>query len=241
LVNHFVPHCKWCTRFSLWITVGLEVLVGALLLETRSVYAAVAAALLFAVMGFVLEMSHRIAPQKPCGCLGRLSQSPSTQPYMRAIRPFALLILSVVCACIAGSTTASPGYGADLRFKFASVVAFLVSMTLVVVVSPELRMRKLEENLRLHVRSRSVSSDVRLIRRSYSWKTLHPYLVGSDFLDEWLDGEWRFVQWEARADGKEGSIIFAVLKSPRTTRVHGTFIETSADESIPRILARVNG
>lgn len=240
LVHQLMPSCRRCISASLGLTIGVEISVGVLLVVTRAAYALMVAAALFIAMAGVLKMSLRLAPQKPCGCVGHLSES-STKPHREVLRPIALSAVSVACAYIAGRPVWLPDHGGNGNSLTAGVIAFFVCATLIVAVSPELHLGTIEEKLRVVFRPRTAASDVRLIRSSYAWRTLSPHLVDDTPVDEWLDGDWRFVQWTARTDGIVGFVIFAVLRTPRNTRVHGTYLESVDGDSAPRVLARVNG
>jgi len=230
LATKLAPRFAFAFRASVVI---IEAGMAIALLASSSVAAEVAAAALFVSMAIVLSISKHAAPTKPCGCAGTLSAEVNVSQSRSLARLAVLVGLSVVAAC---TTAFVPSTGTA-----EVVIGFAVTCVAVVAVSRELRPDVLLPRLAALVWHGSPRAPLALLRRSYSWRSLSPYLLDALPEDHWADGGWEFFQWSAQNGEMEGSIVFALRRTAREIRILGTFLGPFSDGAPPRILARVHG
>ncbi len=230
LVVKLAPRFASAFRASVVI---VEAGVAIALLASSSVAAEVVAAVLFVSMAIVLSISKHVAPTKPCGCAGTLSVEVNVSRSRSLVRLAALVGVSLAAVC---ATALIPSTGAA-----EILIGFAVTCSIVVAVSRELRPDVLVPRLTALVWHGSARGSLFLLRRSYSWRSLSPYLLDALPEDHWTDSGWEFFQWSAQSDESVGSIVFALRRTAREVRILGTFLGPFSDGVPPRIVARVHG
>jgi hypothetical protein len=198
---------------GLHLTVGLgEIGVAALLLLLPQFAWGIRVASAFAV-GFLgyLWLAWRVAPEKPCACMGGRSTRISKRSLVRAV----LLLAFTVLGWFARHT-----WGTTLLTTPLAALLVVAELGLLWCVSPEfdwigpkvekqfLRTVRLRLNPTCSGIARSWHDTESDLRRTAVFHELSPHLATQS--DRWRDGCWSFVSYAATYEGQKATAVFAV-------------------------------
>jgi hypothetical protein len=211
---------------------GLETAVALLLLlpPAPAWEMATAAALTALFLGY-LGYSRRVAPDHPCGCLGRGDTAVSRRTLLRA---------ALLCAASLLGLAGGGSWPTEMAVRPGPAVAVLTLEGLALAaLSPEVqwvRPRRALWALRgdggipdCGAGEMPVEDSVREVEDSEPYQRLAGLLTGG-VQARWQDGCWRFLSYPARYDGASATAVFAVPLVGGPGRVRATV--TDADEDI---------
>lgn len=171
-----------------------------------------AAALCVGMLGY-LGYAKVAAPDSSCGCLGEQHAPVRWRSFARA----GLLAIGSGVAVLSSDWWATTVLDRPLE-SFMVVAAWFA---IVVLLSPELDGRWLLPLRRLRVRVSHpltgapfevpLASSVQQLHKSDAYRVV-AYLLRSDLLDTWDEGDWRLLTYSARRGSGAATAVFAVPK-----------------------------
>jgi hypothetical protein len=192
-----------------------ELIVAALLLVTPWFWAGMRAATVF-TLGFLgyLTLARRIAPERPCACMGGRATQSSRRSIVRALLLFALTLV---------------GWGASEQWIPALVAApwlallILAEVFVLWLLSPDLgapRVKLARGRVRDLIQTARVRLNPACIGNRPDWDTAEQQLRHADpfqqladslsgVTDRWQEGCWSFIAYAARYQGHPATAVFA--------------------------------
>ena len=214
-----------------WRGIGaVELLVGSLTLALAGQrwVSALSALLLVTAVGYA-GWALRMAPGRPCGCFGAVSQSPITgRTIARAI------VLAL--AAILGAFWPEPWWAA-----LTEPVTWLVIVAEVLVLgylSPEvlriapLRTRSHDSDRMVDCATTRVPLKTILARlkTSPAWQSLRSHIDAEDPREHWREGCWGFVCFAATYLGKPATAVFAIRLGHEDSTIRGALVDEANQE-----------
>jgi hypothetical protein len=187
---------------------------------TPATIARVATALLFlTAAGALYEMRHR-RPDAGCGCFGDLSDTPVG---IRTIGRSAVLLAA------AAASVGAPPLGMPSTMGQASLLVAIVvaEVAVIAMLSPELGkiLIQLGYSEPCEVRRVPVGRTLATLRSSAAWRKHRRQITGTEPIDVWREGCWRFVVYAGRSGERPADIVFAVYLSGRRPLVRAALLD----------------
>ena len=206
------PHRTLAAHFAEGVG---ELIVAALLLATPWFWVGMCAATVF-TLGFLgyLALARRIAPERPCACMGGRATQSSRRSMVRALLLFALTLV---------------GWGAQEQWIPALAAApwvaplILAEMFVLWLLSPELGwpgVKVGQRLLRAWIRTARVRLNPACAGMRTDWEAVERQLRHADpfqqladslsgVTDRWQEGCWSFIAYAARYQDHPATAVFA--------------------------------
>ncbi|WP_186356055.1 MauE/DoxX family redox-associated membrane protein [Streptomonospora sp. PA3] len=187
--------------------------------------ARIGAALLFAGGAAALVVLRRSSPETGCGCFGGLSTTPVD---WRSIARSGLLAVSALAAI--GVPSSAAGVAAGATLGHAGVLA--LEAVLIGALSPELveLARRAARPVPCAVREIPVQRTLARLRASDVWRSNAAVVEGTEPLDVWRQGCWRFAVFPGRRSGRPVDVVFGIPLEGRRPAIRAVITDRETGE-----------
>ena len=221
-------------RASLWTwyaLAGLELLAGVLACS-RIAGRWSAAPVGILMVGALLYGSWavRAAPDKSCGCLGRMSSAKVTR--------FTVARTGVFLAMAALGTTSSANWDGIVAHGGLLVgVAGLTEFTLAVSLFPEVRDHFRRRTEPCETRQEPLAQTLARLRAGSLWAAVAQHLEATEPADHWRQACWRYLAFAATFEESPAIAVFAVRIGGTAQNDAVAFVDRDADKILGRVVA----
>lgn len=229
---------KRTTQVIYWLVGTAEIAVGILLLLPPYQWWEMRVASGFAIMFMVyLLFSMKVAPDRPCACVGGRETAISWRTLLRA---GLVLVLSIA------------GWAAE-HFWLIAIVASPWSLSLVAVeaflfvglspevgwtwikgVAPEDRVHQVQIEPDCAIAPVPLSETMKQLQGSGPFQEISGLLT-SKLLEHWREGCWRFLCFEAKYEGCKATAVFAVPILLQPHRVRAVIVNEANNTVLLRV------
>jgi hypothetical protein len=194
----------------------IEGCVAILLVLAPPLIGGASAASFFAGALLYLLVAMRLAPGRPCGCFGNDDESVSARTAARAL---VLAIIGVLYALEARSPSPSPGNPQrwlGLGLMLGAIAALSVDPESVLAKFANDRAARCSD-----AEDPDPTAFTRTLMRTRAWRTLEGHLVSGEPTDNWREGCWYYMSYEAEHEGLAATATFGLRLPPGRCVCHG--------------------